>query len=109
MPSMVIDVHTHVFPAGSTEKIFSTLKERAHVSHYSDGTVGGLQDSMERAGIDISIISRITTKPQQVDRDKCRSFVWPMREWWPDTFELFLLYGYENIGFPKRIPMNSKD
>lgn len=67
MPSMVIDVHTHVFPAGSTEKIFSTLKERAHISHYSDGTVGGLQDSMERAGIDISIISRITTKPQQVD------------------------------------------
>lgn len=67
MPSMLIDVHTHVFPADSAEKILSTVKERAHISSYSDGTVKGLQDSMAKAGIDISFISRITTNPEQVE------------------------------------------
>ena len=37
------------------------------IPSYADGTLEGLMDSMDAAGIDISVVSRITTKPEQVE------------------------------------------
>lgn len=58
---MVIDVHTHVFPRTKGPRILSELSGRADIDHYSDGSVESLVRSMARAGIAISLVSRITT------------------------------------------------
>lgn len=63
---MIIDVHAHIFPENKGAAILSDLSSRADISYYSDGSVKSLSVSMQKAGIDISIASRITTRPQGV-------------------------------------------
>lgn len=63
---MVIDFHTHIFPPHRAADILKDLAGRGDISHFTDGTLKGLIHSMDRSGIDISIISRITTRPERV-------------------------------------------
>lgn len=63
---MVIDIHTHVFPRNTGPAVLSDLSSRAEIVHYTDGSVESLLHSMERAGISISLISRITTRAKRV-------------------------------------------
>jgi len=63
---MVIDVHTHIFPREIGPAILSGLSSRADIRHYSDGSVESLLDSMKKAGISISLVSRITTHAERV-------------------------------------------
>jgi uncharacterized protein len=63
---MIIDVHAHIFSDNKGEAILSDLSSRTNIPYFSDGSVKSLNDSMEKAGIDISIASRITTRPQGV-------------------------------------------
>ncbi len=63
---MFIDFHAHIFPDNKGSAILSDLSSRADIPHYSDGSVKSLHDSMEKAGIDISLASRITTRHQGV-------------------------------------------
>lgn len=67
MRAMIIDSHTHVFPERNAEKILSDVSRRAGIPYYSDGTTRGLMISMNRARIDVSVISRIAARPEQVD------------------------------------------
>jgi hypothetical protein len=64
---MIIDFHTHVFPENLAKKATTLLSERSKVSSYTDGTLKGLLQSMERAAIDISVVAGIATKPEQVE------------------------------------------
>jgi uncharacterized protein len=64
---MIIDSHTHVFPQRKAPVILSKLLSRAGIPHFTDGTIQGLMNSMKPAGIHLSLISRITTRPEQVD------------------------------------------
>jgi uncharacterized protein len=64
---MVIDSHTHIFPQMKAPVILSKLLSRAAIPHFTDGTIHGLLNSMKTAGIHLSLISRITTRPEQVD------------------------------------------
>jgi uncharacterized protein len=63
---MIIDFHTHVFPYQKSSMILSSLSKRAEIPHFTDGTLSGLVNSMKKAGIHLSVISRITTRADQV-------------------------------------------
>lgn len=63
---MIIDFHTHTFPDEIAARAIAQLAERAQVPPATDGTNSGLQASMQRAGIDISVIMPIATRAKQV-------------------------------------------
>ena len=87
---MIIDFHTHIFPTNIAKKTVSGLRDRAGIPHYSDGSEKGLRASMREAGIDISVVSRITTKPEQVKyihgwlRSVSKNGILSMATWHPD-------------------------
>ncbi|MBQ8696715.1 MAG: amidohydrolase family protein [Clostridia bacterium] len=68
---MVIDFHTHVFPekiaARTLEVLKAGIKREQGIDYpsFTDGTVSGLLDSMDRCGIDMSVVVPIATKPEQ--------------------------------------------
>lgn len=43
------------------------VRERAGIEAYTDGTLEGLKKSMAAAGIDLSVVATVATKPQQVE------------------------------------------
>ena len=64
---MIIDFHTHVYPDKIAARITEALGNVAEVDAYTDGTVGGLLDSMHTAGIDKSVILPVSTRKSQFD------------------------------------------
>ena len=64
---MIIDSHTHIFPKQKASDILSKLSGRADIPHFTDGTIQGLLNSMKAANVHVSVISRITTRPELVD------------------------------------------
>lgn len=62
---MVIDFHTHIFPEAIAARTIASLESRAKINAYSDGTLPGLLRSMEEAGVDISVILPVVTRPGQ--------------------------------------------
>jgi predicted TIM-barrel fold metal-dependent hydrolase len=62
---MIIDIHVHCFPDTLASKAIVTLAQKGEIKPYTDGTVTALENSMERAGIHISVLQPIATKPQQ--------------------------------------------
>lgn len=63
---MILDVHTHVFPDEMAERIVAQLAVAAEVPAFLDGTTGALINSMDQAGIDVSVIAPVSTKASQV-------------------------------------------
>ena len=51
---MVIDMHTHTFPAALAPLVLGKLQEAARAKIHIDGTTQALQTSMARAGVDRS-------------------------------------------------------
>lgn len=64
---MVIDFHTHIFPDKIAEKTISALEGKAGIKTATDGTLNGLLTSMDEAGVDISVILPVVTKPSQFE------------------------------------------
>lgn len=64
---MIIDFHTHIFPDKIAAKTIRSLADAAGVEAATDGTLGGLMESMNRNGVDISVIQPVVTKPDQFD------------------------------------------
>ena len=63
----IVDFHTHIFPDDLAPKAIAKLIELSHESHnFTDGTLGGLRQSMQRNGINRSVLLPIATKPSQV-------------------------------------------
>lgn len=62
---MIIDFHTHVFPDSMAERVVHNMAVETGIMPYLTGTVGDLTTSMEKAGIDISILLPVLTKPSQ--------------------------------------------
>lgn len=67
MRGMIIDSHTHVYPEKIARKVLPDIARRAAIPCFSDGTIGGLRSSMKQAGIQVSVISRIATRAEQVE------------------------------------------
>lgn len=61
-----IDVHTHVFPDDVAARAIGSMAARTGLRAYYDGTLAGLLSAMDRAGVDVSVLAPVATKPSQV-------------------------------------------
>jgi predicted TIM-barrel fold metal-dependent hydrolase len=72
----IIDFHTHAFPDTLADKAMAQLHSELHcelygvkdLTAYLDGRVGSLLASMDRAGIDASVLCCIATRPSQFEQ-----------------------------------------
>jgi predicted TIM-barrel fold metal-dependent hydrolase len=63
----IIDIHAHVFPDDVAAAAMPRLQEEADVEATYDGTLAGLLQEMDRAGIDVAVTQPVATKPSQVN------------------------------------------
>jgi predicted TIM-barrel fold metal-dependent hydrolase len=64
---LVIDFHTHIFPDDLAQRAVAKLTSYSpETRNYTDGTAGGLLESMAKNGISQSVLLSIATKPSQV-------------------------------------------
>lgn len=69
--SRIIDFHTHAFPDALAPRAIAQLTINAAASGYTpltDGTLGGLISSMDKAGITASVVCNIATNPRQMKK-----------------------------------------
>ena len=64
---MIIDFHTHIFPDKIAASTIEALEAKAGLTASTDGTLNGLLASMEAAGVDMSVILPVVTKPSQFE------------------------------------------
>lgn len=64
---MIVDFHTHIFPEKIAYRAINALKASSGYDNYADGTAAGLIDSMDEAGIDISVNLPILSKPESFE------------------------------------------
>lgn len=64
---MIIDFHTHIFPDKIAARSIEQLQIASGVTASTDGTLQGLLDSMDKNGVDLSVILPVVTKPLQFD------------------------------------------
>ena len=64
---LIIDIHTHTFPDKMAANVIDKLSRTSKSVAFSDGTVGGLIESMKAAGIDLSVILPVATNTHQVE------------------------------------------
>ncbi|MFI3207566.1 MAG: amidohydrolase family protein [Eubacteriales bacterium] len=63
---MIIDFHTHTFPDFLAPKVIPKLEKGAYMYAFLDGTVRGLQKSMEESKVDVSVVLPVATNVSQV-------------------------------------------
>ncbi len=64
----VIDFHAHAFPDAVADAAMAKLRaEVPQVPCYLDGKIGSLLQSMDEAGIEISVLCCIATRPKQYE------------------------------------------
>ncbi len=67
----MIDFHTHIFPDSVAPRALESLKagvlrvEGKQAQAFTDGTLAGLEASMKKNGVDVSVVLPIATKPTQ--------------------------------------------
>jgi predicted TIM-barrel fold metal-dependent hydrolase len=61
----IIDIHTHAFPDQIARFAIPTLEREGNIKAYLNGTVADLLDSMDRSGVERSVICSIATRPEQ--------------------------------------------
>ena len=64
---MIIDFHTHVYPDKIAERTMATLGNVPDVEAHTDGTLSGILNSMQCAGIDKSVVLPVSTRAGQFD------------------------------------------
>ena len=64
---MIIDMHTHTFPAKIAQSTLEKLSAASHTHPFTDGTQEGLLRSMAGAGVDRSVVLPVATAPRQVE------------------------------------------
>ncbi|MCI8488961.1 MAG: amidohydrolase family protein [Lachnospiraceae bacterium] len=65
---MIIDFHTHTFPAAISEKVLAKLSRLSHTQYFTDGSVNGLLASMKEASVDYSVNLPVMTSAEQVEK-----------------------------------------
>ncbi|MFH0953146.1 MAG: amidohydrolase family protein [Verrucomicrobiota bacterium] len=66
MKRRIIDIHTHIFPDEIAARAVQQLAGRSGETAFLDGTAAGLEASMRRCGIDLSVTQPVSTKASQV-------------------------------------------
>ncbi|MDY6367433.1 MAG: amidohydrolase family protein [Clostridia bacterium] len=64
---MIIDFHTHIFPEKIAEKTVRLLEKNSNGTAYTNGTVDGLIEAMERGCADLCVCLPVLTKPEQFE------------------------------------------
>lgn len=65
---MIIDSHTHIFPDRIAASAIAKLESFSPLAvAHTDGTMSGLLDSMDREGVDYSVILPVVTDSRQFD------------------------------------------
>jgi predicted TIM-barrel fold metal-dependent hydrolase len=64
----IIDFHTHAFPDKLAERAVPALAKEANIEAALDGKISSLLQSMDRAGIEKSVICSIATRPEQFSK-----------------------------------------
>lgn len=64
---MVVDFHTHTFPDKIAAQTISFLAEKGNTKPYREGTLSSLKESMQRNGVDYSVVLPVATAPKQVE------------------------------------------
>ncbi len=62
---LVVDFHTHIFPNHIAAKTIQHLEQVGKIKAATDGSLSGLLQSMSEAGIDLSVVLPVVTKPSQ--------------------------------------------
>ena len=62
----IIDFHTHTFPDAIAEKAIAGMQRNSHAAAFGSGTVSGLLESMEKAGISRSVVLPVATNPLKI-------------------------------------------
>lgn len=65
---MIIDFHTHVFPDKIAADVIDKLSRTSKSIAFTDGSLSGLLNSMEKFGVDISVILPVATHIAQVEK-----------------------------------------
>ncbi len=65
--AVTIDFHTHIYPDRVARQTVTAVRERSGIEAYGDGTLEGLKRSMAAAGIDLSVVAAVATRPEQVE------------------------------------------
>jgi uncharacterized protein len=60
-------MHVHAFPDALAPRAMAALQDPIDWKAIGDGTIAGLLRSMDAAGVDISVVLNIATKPTQVE------------------------------------------
>lgn len=64
---MIIDFHTHIFPDKIAANSIAFLESESGVKATTDGTLNGLLASMDKSGVDLSVIMPVVTRPSQFE------------------------------------------
>ena len=64
---MIIDIHTHTFPAHVAERALRSMQGESHTALFADGTAEGLRKQMASAGIGLSVVQPVATRPNQAE------------------------------------------
>ena len=64
---MIIDFHTHIFPDKIASAALASLSDIIHLEPSMNGTIDGIRASMEKSGVDLSVILPCITNPHQFD------------------------------------------
>lgn len=64
----MIDFHTHIFPDKIAAATLDTLSGKSGTPFHTNGTAAGLSESMQKAGISLSINLPVMTSPAQVHK-----------------------------------------
>lgn len=110
--SVIIDVHTHAFPDRIAEKAIRALTKNSGDYHpLTGGKADELVASMKDAGVDVSLIGNIATRPGQADSilswsqsiasDKIIPLgsVHPGSDKWEDEIDAFADAGFKGMKF----------
>lgn len=64
---MIIDFHTHIFPDKIAQTTINALAKNSGSTPYTDGTVQGMLNALDRANADIAVTLPVLTKASQFD------------------------------------------
>lgn len=65
---MIIDFHTHTFPAKVSKSVLEKLAGASHTAYFTEGSTDSLQASMEQAHVDYSVNLPVMTYAGQVEK-----------------------------------------
>ncbi len=65
----IVDFHTHIYPDEVAEKVLSNLEKHYGVERKAEATLAGLLSSMQKAGVEQSVVLPVATRPEHLSNN----------------------------------------